>query len=119
VAEFTGFDADAFLEALKPPSIRLGGDVLVGKILSKPEQLAFTREMSQFLGNELSDEQARDFLTRVLTAMGFPADRLIALPGPALEKALISFFAAQYQRPTTAEPTPSAPMPSASGATPS
>ena len=108
------FDADAFLETLKPPQIKLGGVTYTGRLLSIEEWLPFESRLSAFKevrenGNRIKDLEEMKKVLKQFCDLAFPSplwrimnpfrktisERIVALPPAALFKATRDFFECQ------------------------
>lgn len=108
------FDADQYLESLKPPEIKLQGKVYKGRLLSLEEWLPFEQTLGAFKtvkenGNAVQDLAAMKSVIRKFCEVVFPtpfwqifnpfkktvAEMVIALPPAVMFKATRDFFESQ------------------------
>ena len=111
-----GFNADAYLEAFTPPAITIGGEEYVGKLLSFDEVVEFMPLLERIDSGEASLADTRDLTRDVCTAIGIPADKVLALPPTVALEAIKGFFecstnpaAPSPAPPTAGDPTASPP----------
>lgn len=109
------FDADAFLDALRPPEFTHRGRMYRGRALSVEEWAPFEVPLQRAMKGELSDQEVHGLIRGILRAM-FPrprwavwrphvADLVLSLPNAARVEALRDFWEAQA-RATSGSPTP-------------
>lgn len=92
------FDGDAFVAAMTPPRLKLDGEVVTGRLLSQLQLTEFEKEFAQYQTLQLTEDQAKDFLTRFITALGFDSVKVLSMPPAAVQAALLSFFVCHYRR---------------------
>lgn len=96
------FNADAYLKALRLPSITLGGRTYTGRHLSLDEFLPFAERVAKLGAGKLSWEETKH-LVRDYCRAAFPqpwwqkpvAEKLLRTPPAVIKKALSDFFACQ------------------------
>ena len=87
-----GFDADAYLKALTPPSFTIGGETYTGKLLSFDEMLPFQERFAQVEEGKASLEEIRDVARELCTALELPADKVLSLPMGGVMAAVADFL---------------------------
>ena len=102
------FDADAYLEALEPPEIKLGGKVYKGRHLSLEEWMPMEKQFSDFSPESITVIQLKQ-LIRDFCNHAFPSpwwqlfnprfktvgEMVCNLPPSAMVKAATDFFESQ------------------------
>jgi hypothetical protein len=102
------FDADAYLETLQPPTIKIGGKEYVGRLLSIEEWLPFEPRLNKIAKQEADVDEIRDTIRDYCNLVFQPtwkdlfnfrrktvAEQIVALPPRALLKAAADFFESQ------------------------
>lgn len=100
------FNADEYLDAMSPPSIKINGQTLTGKLMSQAEFLRNRKNFDAWAtGRALAEGlEPETFYRDILGKMGFDEaaqNLILALPPAACEAALIDFFVCHRQQKTT------------------
>lgn len=102
------FDADAYLDSLQPPEIKLGGKTYKGRLLSLEEWMPFEPRLQAVASEKATVEEIRGVIKDFCDAV-FPVplldllnfrrktvgEQVVALPPAALLKAAAYFFECQ------------------------
>ncbi len=104
----SSFDADAYLEALGPPVVKLDGTVHTGRFLSIEEWTPFEKRMKAIQENKASQEDIQLFIKNYCDEAFAPswlqmlnpfrrtvAEKVLRLPPAALMKVAHYFFECQ------------------------
>jgi len=84
------YDADAYLSTAIAPSLKVGGVIYTGKLISFNQVLEF---QARIRGEGNVGERSPEILRELCQAIDLPADILLALPPGAVLGALDHFFA--------------------------
>lgn len=89
------FDADAYLATAMPPSLKVGGVVYTGKLISFSQVLEFQKRLREEGAQQENSlgERAPDIIKELCSAIDLPAPVLLSLPPGAVLEALQHFFA--------------------------
>lgn len=85
------FDADSYLEAMEPPTLKVGGQTYTGRHLSLNRTVEFRKRLVDTPMDEIG-AYVRDFCE----ATALPVDALMQLPPGAVLAALDDFFGSLY-----------------------
>lgn len=90
------FDADSFVKALEPPAIKIDGKIYKGKLIGYLEAQNIVAKFDEMnerrKAGDFSNEDFVGYVHMMCDAIGIPADKIVALPGPAVTAALTSFL---------------------------
>lgn len=87
------YDADATLQAIQPPTLRLGGTEYQGRALGYSDRLELQQRLDDLVAAQTGADMSafRPWLHDVFTAMDLPAEELLRLPESVVWRA-VNFF---------------------------